>query len=401
MGKQNDKRFEGKKQQKAKPMVAKDKTTILRVEPYNHFGKHSLRPFVDNKAALFVATKKKGKKADAKAEKKFLTSEAVREHLTANNSELCRRLDFGLSMKSANIQEFLEFCKNNKDKILDMVQGLQTLVDSEDGKKLQKAAAYINTSNEQERNNEKAKEHVGVYMNFFQKDDNGLDSLMRTVAMFSARAYLGSTSLFECRALFEKSKEWAKKVEPKSRQSKAVKSWLENGSSEEKLKKALVGILGKDGGSKKKKTEKQTKMSDSEGDSSDEDEDKADTSNSDSKSGDDDSSEEDKKKKKRKPDVKKKGKGSSASSESEKTKKKIKKKKASSSSSSESKKDKKKKKDKKQKEKKKDSDNEEQKSKDEKEEIEKEKTKQSEKKEKEAIAEPEEAEKGKKDEKKD
>ena len=91
-------------------MVAKDKATILRVEP-NHFGKHTLRPFVYSKAALFVATKKKGTQANAKAEKQFLTSEAVRYHLTARNSELRRRLVFGLSMKLANILEFLELSR--------------------------------------------------------------------------------------------------------------------------------------------------------------------------------------------------------------------------------------------------------------------------------------------------
>ena len=29
-----------------KPVVGKDRTTVLRVEPYDHFGKHKLRPYV-------------------------------------------------------------------------------------------------------------------------------------------------------------------------------------------------------------------------------------------------------------------------------------------------------------------------------------------------------------------
>ena len=66
-----------KKQQK--PKVGKDGETILRVEPYEHFGKFTLRPFVTDGCALHLP---KG----VASEKKFLTVKKVFENISTSNS---------------------------------------------------------------------------------------------------------------------------------------------------------------------------------------------------------------------------------------------------------------------------------------------------------------------------
>ena len=310
-----DKKIAGKVfQKKTKPKVATDGDTILRVEPYLHFGKHTLRPYVQNGQAIFVSAqkngKKKNKKQGSKAEKKFYTCHNIFEALDADKSEMCRRLPFGLSMKAANVEEFFSFVATNKDDIIEMMDNLFRFLESPDGKKMLSVAKQMNSENESPAKPEEITENVEAFWNFHAEGPEGFEKLLRGLMMLSPRLFLGASSLFECRALVSNFKMWAKKIEPKKQQPKAVRAWMEEPGSAKKAKKALVAALSAVESSKKKKNKKATKMnSDSEDDSSDGTS-KSDAS-SDSSSG---SSSGDKAKKKNKKASKKKRSSSSESS---------------------------------------------------------------------------------------
>ena len=73
---------------KDKKIVGKDGDTILRVDPWSMFGKHTLQAYVQNGCAMYVPRK-------INSEKKFLKVSKLIDSLDTNNSELCRRLPYG------------------------------------------------------------------------------------------------------------------------------------------------------------------------------------------------------------------------------------------------------------------------------------------------------------------
>ena len=93
----------------------------------------------------------------------------------------------------------------------------------EDGEKLLDACRFLNQQNEVSRDLDEATQHVAYLFDFFEGNRDGLESLLRKAAMIGSRLFLGATSLLEEVALFTNSKDWAKKVDPKKEQSKAVR----------------------------------------------------------------------------------------------------------------------------------------------------------------------------------
>eukprot|EP00973_Karenia_brevis_P028929 3990277-Karenia_brevis.AAC.1 len=99
-------------------MVAKDKKTILRVEPYQHWVKNALRPYVSKGSPVFLPH-------TVKKEKKYYATGTLYQSLNSRNSELCRRVHVGTSMKAASLEELLEFFATNKDKLATSMETLE------------------------------------------------------------------------------------------------------------------------------------------------------------------------------------------------------------------------------------------------------------------------------------
>jgi hypothetical protein len=250
------------KQRKAvKPMVGQDKETILRVEPYNLFGKHILRPYADAGLPIFLP---KG----VASEKKFWTSPKVLARADAEHSELCRRLQKGMSMTASTIQEFAEFSVANSGDALKAVQNLMDALGTAEGQQFVEACVFFNQQNETKRDLDQSKKHVDVMFKFFEKNKEDLEKKLRKAAMVSSRLYLASTSMFELLALTTNVKEWAKKIEPKKQQPKATRAWLDEPKSISKAKTALSKTIV-DVPENKKRTNQKVVLKDDSNDSSD------------------------------------------------------------------------------------------------------------------------------------
>jgi hypothetical protein len=250
------------KQRKAvKPMVGQDKETILRVEPYNLFGKHILRPYADAGLPIFLP---KG----VASEKKFWTSPKVLARADAEHSELCRRLQKGMSMTASTIQEFAEFSVANSGDVFKAVQNLMDALGTAEGQQFVEACVFFNQQNETKRDLDQAKKHVDVMFKFFEKNKEDLEKKLRKAAMVSSRLYLASTSMFELLALTTNVKEWAKKIEPKKQQPKATRAWLDEPKSMSKAKTALSKAIV-DVPENKKRTNQKVVLKDDSNDSSD------------------------------------------------------------------------------------------------------------------------------------
>ena len=175
---------------KSKPNVGKDGSTILRVEPFNHHGKHTVRPYPQNGVPIYLP---KG----VKKEKKAYKPDVILEALDHEHSELCRRLDYGLSMKGSSIEEFTEFFVTNEEDILGTVRDVKALMDDDKGAKLKAACSYFNKDNEVQRNNDLNKEHVDALWKFFKSPPEDFEKLLRNGMMMATRALLGFSNLLE------------------------------------------------------------------------------------------------------------------------------------------------------------------------------------------------------------
>ena len=258
-----------KKAKIEKPKIAQDKETILRVEPYVHFGKHTLRPYVDDGMAIYLP---KG----IVSEKKFLTPSKILANLDANNSELCRRLQQGLSMKGSCVEELADFYENNKDDFVNALTGLTSVFAAPIGERFVDACKFFNQRNEQERNLDTARRHIGAVFELFEEQEESLAKVLRRAMMVASRTYLCAASMFELLALGSNLKEWAKRIEPRKLQSKAIRSWIDDPKNRRKAYTALALAIT-DTGKKKKKGAKTTlKDDDDDDDDNDDDDDDAD-----------------------------------------------------------------------------------------------------------------------------
>ena len=179
------------KQRKApKAMLGQDKETILRVEPYLHFGKHALRPYVDGGLPIYLS---KG----VTSEKKFLTISKVLARADAENSELCRRPQKGMSMTSSCVQGFADFCATNKEGVLATLKDFIEVVSDPQGQELVEACKFFNQQNDAERDLDASKRHVDATFKFFEEHRESLEKIFRKATMVSSRTYLAATSIFE------------------------------------------------------------------------------------------------------------------------------------------------------------------------------------------------------------
>ena len=238
---------------KVKPVIAKDGDTILRVEPYMHFGKHTLRPFSVDGLPVFLP---KG----IEKEKKLYTCKSVRDLLDHMNSELCRRPAIGLSEKCASIYDFVEWSAENPD-APKAYTDLLALFSTSQGKAFIQACGYMNSATDPQRGTEESVKHVDAYLSFLKDNSDEVEKVLRKGMLVSSRMFLACASCFESLALADNVKAWAKKIAPVKQQHKAVRAWIEEPNNLRKAKKALVAILG-DASRKTKKSKKSKLNSD-------------------------------------------------------------------------------------------------------------------------------------------
>jgi hypothetical protein len=289
---------------KVKSVIAQDGDTILRVEPYMHFGKHTLRPFSVDGLPVFLP---KG----IEKEKKLYTCKGLRDLLDNMNSELCRRPAIGLSEKCASIADFVAWSTENPEAPKAFTE-LMALFSKPEGQSFIDACNYMNSNSDAQRETKESVKHVDTYVSFLKDNSDEIEKVLRKGMLVSTRMLLACASCFECLALADNMKAWAKKIAPVKQQHKSVRAWIDDPDNLKKAKKALVMILQDN--AKKKKLSKKSKL-DSESSSSDDKKKKTKKSKKANKESSDDSSSDDKKKVKK--DKKKTKKDSSESSAAE------------------------------------------------------------------------------------
>ena len=238
--------FQKQSRQKVKPMVGSDKTTILRVEPYNLCGKHMLRPYAKDGSAVFVP---KG----VSLEKKLLTTAKMLDRATSQHWERCRRPHYGLSFAGASVQELREFAQGIAAEISSTMENTMGLFSDDTHKPLFRALEFLNQDNEIDRDEKTATGHVDNLFKVLVENSDKFEKKLRKAIMVSSRMYSGSVALFELMALVNDPKKWAKKIQPQKQQSKAVRAWLEDPRNEHKAKKALAKLVCDGTGKEKKK----------------------------------------------------------------------------------------------------------------------------------------------------
>eukprot|EP00971_Amphidinium_carterae_P126402 2504138-Amphidinium_carterae.1 len=162
-------------------------------------------------------------------EKRSLKPKHIAENLSAENSELCKRLSFGLSMSAGSIQSALQYISKYggaDDKFTQFgLPELKKKVESGEGKKFMDACEYLNMENETTIEKEMLQTHVKNFWKFLRSDKETLSDTLRRLVMSSARVYLASTSLLELIALDSHREHWAKAFD-KRPPSKETKMWL-------------------------------------------------------------------------------------------------------------------------------------------------------------------------------
>ena len=198
-------------QKRQQPKVGRDKKTILRVEPYMHFGKKTLQPYVNDGDTLYISR-------GIGSEKKFLSKEKLLQHITTDNSELCRRPCCRVSFEAASIEESKQFCADNAEDVHAALKDFFAVLAYPD---FANACTFFNQKNATEREYPEAKKHATALFAGITSDDKA-EKCARRVAMLSARLFLSSTSILELLALATDPKAWAKKVDPVAQQPKAI-----------------------------------------------------------------------------------------------------------------------------------------------------------------------------------
>ena len=237
----DDKKDDKKKEKKT--MVTKDGEGILRVEPYYHFGKRMLLPYVKNECPIYLP---KGQ-----SEKKFYKLRNIRKGLGADNSELCRRLRFGLSFTAASMSEMDRFLQDNQENMVGNVQALLELFQKPAGAAFRQALATMNSREPEEELS--PAEAVSAWWEFMKEDAEEKQKVLRGALMSSTRVQLGASAMLECLALSSKPEHWANSIDPEKLQPKAVLSWKKAPKSMSKAKKAMESVLNEGRDQQKKK----------------------------------------------------------------------------------------------------------------------------------------------------
>ena len=206
-----------------------------RVEPYLHFGKHTLRAFPTDDGAVFFTTKNM-------SEADYLKLSNIADNvLTPENEEFYLRPDIGASETFA---------------MSDLVNNLQTSLDDDEksglhglkgifsDKKLLEAFAFLNLGNDYTRDEAVGLKHLEYVVNFWEKDSCEKGNISRQLMIFSARLFLASTALHKQNALINNLAAMAKALQGNKKLPTVFKDFCKrpNGST---LCKALLSALKK------------------------------------------------------------------------------------------------------------------------------------------------------------
>ena len=246
------------KKKKEVRKISQDESTILRIEPYATLSKRTLLSYVQNDTPVYLP---KG----VTERKKYKLAE-IRKELDADNSELCRRPRYGLSMTASSMSELHRFLHDNEEDVKANIAALKELFHGANGTSFRKALVAMNVKDEEIAELD-AKEAVAAWWTFMEDEAGDKQKVLRQALMSSSRIYLGGFAMLECLALADRPSEWAEKIDPVDLQLKAVRAWASEPKSASKARKAMEELLKEDSRQKEKK-KKRTNLRDASSESS-------------------------------------------------------------------------------------------------------------------------------------
>ena len=246
------------KKKKEVRKISQDESTILRIEPYATLSKRTLLSYVQNDTPVYLP---KG----VTERKKYKLAE-IRKELDADNSELCRRPRYGLSMTASSMSELHRFLHDNEEDVKANIAALKELFHGANGTSFRKALVAMNVKDEETAELD-AKEAVAAWWTFMEDEAGDKQKVLRQALMSSSRIYLGGFAMLECLALADRPSEWAEKIDPVDLQLKAVRAWASEPKSASKARKAMEELLKEDSRQKEKK-KKRTNLRDASSESS-------------------------------------------------------------------------------------------------------------------------------------
>ena len=264
------------------------------VPKYMHFAKHSLASYPDEDGCCLYL-------GDHDSEQALLAFDAVLSSRNSRNCEMLARPGMGLSLSAASIDTCL---KALQEKPADWgLKRLSKAVETADGEEVRNAVSALNVGKSGKAKLADVTAAVNKYIDFMSAGDSeerqDLQESLVQVISFTSKVYVGAMSMLEHMALFRRRKAWAKKMRNADKQPSAIRSWIKDPTSEDKLSDALVEAfmekMKKQSKRKSQETSKKSKKqrkddsSDSDGDSDDESESESGSSNG----GDDSSDAED------------------------------------------------------------------------------------------------------------
>ena len=242
-----------------------ENVTDRAIESYKHFAKGSLRPYPSYAGEVLYS----GGNKDM-TEKQFLKLENVAASRNSGNSELCHRIEFGLSMGSASVlamHPYLEeyFARAPRDgsgfrEFRDMFEEL--------GGRRYIAACKIMDNFAKPGNarvgTEVIRKHVDNWYAFLTDENSKKNAqTLRKVVMLSSRLYTSSMAMLEQMALADDPNSWGSKYRPRT----PPHPWFHEPDSAKLLRGFIT--LAMDNAQKKIKVKKGTvRLSDSEPDRS-------------------------------------------------------------------------------------------------------------------------------------
>ena len=298
---QKGKKQAGDKRKKMKPAAKlgqgsrkQDKSAKLAksdvVPKYMHFAKHSLASYPDEDGCCLYL-------GDHDGEQALLAFDAVLASRNSKNCEMLARPGMGLSLSAASIDTCL---KALQEKPADWgLKRLRLAVEAAKGEEVRQAVSALNVGKSGKAKRADVTAAVKSYVDFMSAGDSeerqNLQEALVQVISFTSKVYVGAMSMLEHMALFRRRQAWAKKMRNADKQPAAIRSWIKDPTSEDKLSEALVeAFMEKMKKQSKRKpqeeTSKKSKKQRKDDSSSDSDSDDESNSERDSSNADDDSS---------------------------------------------------------------------------------------------------------------
>ena len=168
---------------------------------------------------------------DNASARKFFTLEKTREFIDATTSELVRRPGMGVNLAACNVDNGLTKLADLTGEKKKVLRAFNEWLEG-DGKELRLAIAYLNKANEVDRSADETKKHMHTFVELLgcREDASARMQTYAELADIGAGIWAMCITLLEATTLCTKLKNWAKDIPELDKQSKEIRSFVDDPS---------------------------------------------------------------------------------------------------------------------------------------------------------------------------